>query len=127
MTSRERVLTALHHREPDLKSEGLLSTHEQVQRPDFTMTRAAVLVARAGAFLDAATPAGSAVVVQGWNDPRFIALREAFFRTGRTFAAVSPTATEGELAHVLKLTNASLFLRSPKLPATTAACATAFE
>lgn len=75
-------------------------------------------VRSAAAYLDAAAPPGAAVVVQGWNDPAFILLREAVFRTGRTFAAVSPGATDAEIAHVLGLTGAALFLRAADLHAT---------
>jgi long-chain acyl-CoA synthetase len=74
--------------------------------------------ARACGFVESESPRGSIVVVQGANHPDFIALREAVFRTGRTFAAVSPSASEEELVHVLRLTNAYLFLRSPHMPAT---------
>lgn len=70
---------------------------------------------RAAAFLDGAAPAGATIVVQGWNHPYFILLREAVFRTGRTFAAVSPAATDVELGHVLRLTGAVAFLRGPDL------------
>lgn len=75
-------------------------------------------VARAAGFLDAETPPGCVILLQGWNHPHFIALREAVFRTGRTFAAVSPTAAPAELTHVLRLTGAGLFLRAPQLPPT---------
>lgn len=77
------------------------------------------LVWRAAGYLDASAPSGAAIVVQGWNHPYFIALREAVFRTGRTFAAVSPAATEGEIGHVLALTGAAAFLRAPDMHATT--------
>lgn len=76
------------------------------------------LVRRAAGFLDGTAPAGATIVTQGWNHPYFIALREAVFRTGRTFAAVSPAATDEEIGHVLKLTGAAMFLRAPDLHAT---------
>lgn len=74
-----------------------------------------VAVDRAAAFLDAGVAAGATVAVQGWNHPVFIALREAVYRTGRTFLALSPLATNAEIAHVLRLTQAEVFLRSPEL------------
>ena len=87
----------------------------------WTWSRMEDAIRRAAGFLDAALPEGAPVLLQGWNHPHFIALREAIYRTGRTFGAVSPTATEIEIDHVLRITGCALFLRSPSLPATSAA------
>ena len=67
---------------------------------------------KAGTYLDREVPPGACVLLQGWNDPRFIILREAIHRTGRTYAALSPQASETEVRHVLRLTDAALFLRA---------------
>ncbi len=94
--------------------------------PDSTAIRAAdatwtwrdlhAAVNRAAGWLDRSAPEGAVVVLQGWNEPAFIALREAIYRTGRTYAAVSPQATEEEVRHVLRLTGAAVFLRAGDLP-----------
>jgi long-chain acyl-CoA synthetase len=86
----------------------------------WTWSRIEDAIQRASGFLDAHVPAGGAVLLQGWNHPHFIVLREAVYRTGRTFGAVSPTATEIDIAHIFRITGCSLFLRSPTLAPTSA-------
>jgi acyl-CoA synthetase (AMP-forming)/AMP-acid ligase II len=87
----------------------------------WTWARMESLVRSAATFFDATLAPGATVIVQGWNHPNFIALREAVYRTGRTFGALSPTAVDAEIAHVLQLTGAGLFLRAPEMQPTEAA------
>lgn len=73
------------------------------------------LTQRAATYLDLNAPENAIILLQSWNAPEFISLREAVYRTGRIFGAISPAAPDAEVAHVLALTNAALFFRSPSI------------
>jgi long-chain acyl-CoA synthetase len=88
---------------------GEIGLHFESER--FTWAALEESVRRASAFLDDTLPAGATVLLQGWNDPLFIILREAIYRTGRAYGAISPQASAKEIDHLLRLTQADLFLR----------------
>ncbi len=72
-------------------------------------------VRRASRFLEETVPAGATVLLQGWNDAHLIVLREAIYRSGLGYGAVSPQAAAPELRHLMTLTGASLLLAAPDM------------